>query len=87
MKLVIDINDKDIPKRQDSMDIHIHFIDGEVCECDYPFQKFEKVFEDIKAEIDKLPNRNPSYSHTCDVVDREDVFDIIDSHISGKGIE
>ena len=44
------------------------------------------VLEDIKEEIRKMPNRNPSYSHTCDVVDREDVFDIIDSHISGKGI-
>ena len=43
-----------------------------------------KVFEDIKAEIRKMPNRNPSYTHTCDVVDREDVLDIIDKHISGK---
>ena len=42
------------------------------------------VIEDIKAEIEKMPNRNPSYTHTCDVVDREDVLDIIDEHIGGK---
>ena len=42
------------------------------------------VIEDIKAEIRKMPNRNPSYTHTCDVVDREDVLEIIDKHISGK---
>ena len=42
MKLVIDIDDKDIPKRQDAMDIHILFIDGEVCDCDYPFIELSK---------------------------------------------
>ena len=42
------------------------------------------VLEDIKAEIEKMPNRNPSYTHTCDVVDREDVLDIIDKYIRGN---
>lgn len=37
----------------------------------------------IKAEIEALPNANPSYTHTCDVVDREDVIDIIDKYIEG----
>ena len=76
MKLVIDINDKDIPKRQDAMDIHILFIDGEVCDCDYPFQKFEEVLEDIKAEI-----RN---SNIADFIATQSAIAIIDSHISGK---
>ena len=75
MKLVIDINDKDIPQKQDIMDIRIHFIDGEVCECDYPFQKFEKVLEDIKAEILSLKGDNFSKNF---------YLKIIEKHISGK---
>ena len=38
------------------------------------------VLEKIKAEIEALSNANPSYTHTCDVVDREDVLDIIDKY-------
>ena len=38
----------------------------------------------IKAEIEALSNANPSYTHTCDVVDREDVIDIIDKYIEGS---
>ena len=40
----------------------------------------EPILDKIRAEIEALPNANPSYTHTCDVVDREDVFDIIDEY-------
>lgn len=45
------------------------------------------VLEKIKAEIEALSNANPSYNHTCDVVDREDVLDIIDKYIEGSDSE
>ena len=38
MKIMIDIPDEDIPDNQDIIDVSFHFIDGEVCECDYPFE-------------------------------------------------
>ena len=47
----------------------------------------KSVIDDIKAEIRKMPNRNPSYTHTCDVVDREDVLDIIDKHIGKENVD
>ena len=40
----------------------------------------EDILDKIRAEIEALPNADPSYPHTCDVVDREDVFDIIDEY-------
>ena len=40
----------------------------------------ESVLDKIKGEIEKMPNRNPSYTHTCDVVDREEVLNIIDKY-------
>ena len=45
------------------------------------------VLEKIKEEIGALSNANPSYTHTCDVVDREDVLDIIDKYIEGSDSE
>lgn len=39
-----------------------------------------EVLEQIRAEVKQLPNANPSYWNTCDVVEREDVFDIIDEY-------
>ena len=33
----------------------------------------------IRKAIEELPNANPSYSHTCDVVERDEVFEIIDN--------
>ena len=36
MKIIIDIPDEDIPKKQDVISIALHFIDGQLCECDYP---------------------------------------------------
>lgn len=45
-------------------------------------QSKTNVLNMIRAEIEALPNINPSYTHTCDVVDREDVLDIIDKYKS-----
>ena len=38
MKLLIDIPDTDIPKRQDMLEIDIMFIDGHISQCTYPFE-------------------------------------------------
>jgi hypothetical protein len=40
---------------------------------DCPLKSIDGLIEKIK----EMPNRNPSYSHTCDVVDREDLIEII----------
>lgn len=41
-KIVIDIPDKEIPTKQKIIDISLHFIDGTVCACDYPFDVLPK---------------------------------------------
>lgn len=51
----------------------------------------EAVLDKIEAEIEALPNANPSYWHCGDMVDRERVLDIIDEcmgkHTSGGDTE
>ena len=37
MQIVIDIPSKEVPNKQEIIDINLHFIDGEVCECTYPY--------------------------------------------------
>lgn len=37
-------------------------------------QVFEKIIEKLK----KLPNENPSYYHTCDVIDRELAIEVVE---------
>ena len=59
MKLLIDIPNADIPKTQDIVDISIHFIDGEVCECTYPFKVLPKGHGRL-IDADKL-NRKKKY--------------------------
>lgn len=39
------------------------------------------AIDNIRQEIRKLSNANPSYWHTCDVIEREEVLDIIDKYI------
>ena len=51
MKIVIDIDDNETPKRQEIVSVNIHFIDGKVCSCDYPFQLLSEVLDSIKGEI------------------------------------
>lgn len=40
-----------------------------------------KVLEKIRAEIKSLQNANPSYWHSGDMVDRDDVLEIIDKYM------
>lgn len=42
MRLVIDIPDDEVPKRREIVEIGLQFMDGEVCECTYPFQILPK---------------------------------------------
>ena len=60
MQIVIDIPNKDIPKHQEVIDIHLHFIDGHIVDADgYGFMELPKghwilIDENhIKAEIEK----------------------------------
>ena len=39
-----------------------------------------KVLDKIRAEIKALSNANPSYWHSGDMVDRDDVIEIIDKY-------
>lgn len=39
-----------------------------------------EVLNKIRAEIKALSNANPSYWHSGDMVEREEVFDIIDKY-------
>lgn len=38
MKITIDIPQADIPNKQSIIFVGIHFVDGQVCECTYPFE-------------------------------------------------
>ena len=49
MQIVINIPEEDVPRVQAIMTIDLHFIDGEVCECTYPYEVLPK--EDCKAEF------------------------------------
>lgn len=42
MKIVIDIPEKDVPSGQEIKAIYLHFIDGKVCECSYPYKVLPK---------------------------------------------
>ena len=44
----------------------------------------EQMFEQIRAEIELLSNANPSYWHSGDMVEREEVLDIIDKYREDK---
>ena len=38
------------------------------------------VLNKIRAEVEQLPNANPSYWHSGDIVSRADVLEIIDKY-------
>ena len=40
----------------------------------------EPILDKIRAEIEALSNANPSYWHSGDMVEREDVLEIIDKY-------
>lgn len=50
MKLIIDIPNTSIPKTQDIIDIKVHFISGQVCACDFPFEVVEQEQEQSYKE-------------------------------------
>lgn len=39
MQIVIDIPNNDIPLKQNVITLDLHFIDGHICECTYPFKE------------------------------------------------
>jgi len=43
MHILIDVSDKEVPRKQDIINISLHFINGEVCECNYPYMVLPKV--------------------------------------------
>jgi hypothetical protein len=45
------------------------------------------LLDDVKAEIEGLSNANPSYWHSGDMVEREEVLEIIDSIGEGTANE
>ena len=47
VRIVIEIPDNEIPTRQEIVEVGIHFIDGKVCECTYPFQELPKNHGDL----------------------------------------
>ena len=77
MKYIVDIPKELVTEIQNSP-CYLSTLEEVIADTATPFDSF---IEGIKGEIRKMPNRNPSYTHTCDVVDREDVLDIIDNHI------
>lgn len=85
MELIIKIPDYEIPKRQEIVSIGVHFIDGKICECTYPFKEVktaETELEEIKKEISDIYcvqySENPI---TADEV-KELVLEIIDNNIN-----
>lgn len=44
----------------------------------------EPILDKIRAEIEQLSNANPSYWYSGDMVEREEVFDIIDKYRGDK---
>ena len=43
-------------------------------------KEINDVLDKIRAEIKALSNANPSYWHSGDMVDRDDVLEIIDKY-------
>ena len=41
MRVIIEIPDNEVPTRQEYIEIGLHFIDGHICECTYPFEELE----------------------------------------------
>ena len=70
MKIVIEIPDNEIPTKQDIVTVDLHFIDGKVCECDYPFMELPKGHGEL---IDRGQALNECYRITVD----GDVFEVV----------
>lgn len=44
----------------------------------------QPIIDKIRVEIEALSNANPSYWHSGDMVDRDDVLEILDKYIEGS---
>ena len=51
MKLLIDIPDTDIPKRQDILSVDLSFVGGQVGQCTYPFEVLKQEPIEVLQEI------------------------------------
>lgn len=65
MKIVIDIPNEEVPDKQEIIDISLHFIDGKLCGCTYPFGELrdmtngeilKTIFPSITEEFNNRPN-------------------------------
>ena len=93
MLVLIDIPDKDIPKRQDMLEIDIMFIDGHISQCTYPFEVLKRepieVLQEIREEIKDIRVFNNVYkngaivamSYRDGISVKEEVIAIINSHL------
>lgn len=63
MQIVIDILEEDVPSVQALMTIYLHFIDGKVCECSYPYKILPKghgrLVDISKIDEDMIERDNP----------------------------
>ena len=65
MQIVIDIPDELIPQKQEIESIDLHFIDGKLCACTYPFSEssditngeiLKTIFPSITEEFNNRPD-------------------------------
>ena len=59
MKIIINIPDNEISKKQNILTVDLHFIDGKVCECTYPFQELKQDMISVR------PDENGYYPNVC----------------------
>lgn len=76
MQIVIEVPEEDIPKRQEIKIIEVHFIDGQVCGCTYPYEVNE--LDKIRAEIANLDDAEYEIEGYYKAV--QDVLQIIDKY-------
>lgn len=94
MKLIINIPDTDIPKRQDILSIDLCFVGGQVGQCTYPFEVLKQepieVLQEIREEIKDIRVFNNVYNKNGAIVAmsyrdgisvKEEVIAIINSHL------
>ena len=86
-KIMIEIPDNEIPKNQEIITCDIHFVDGKVCECTYPFEEVnENELEEIKKEIDALYGVY-IFNFKDRFLNITDVMQILDGHIKENNNE
>lgn len=86
MQIVIEIPNEEVPNKQEIMEIDLHFIDGEVCECTYPYIVLPKGHGrliDADALIDSLDVSDRDIY--CKAVIEEDAPTIIDAGNESEG--